>query len=49
VKIDARVAPSPASTGDADQTNRLRLWVNWALAALTMVGAGFSWSVSSAP
>jgi hypothetical protein len=41
VKIDARVAPSPASTGDADQTNRLRLWVNWALAALTVVGAGF--------
>lgn len=41
VKIDAGAAPSPASTGDADQTNRLRLWVNWALAALTVVGAGF--------
>ena len=36
VKIDAGVAPSPASTGDADQTKRLRLWVNWALAALTV-------------
>ena len=41
VKIDAGVAPSPAPTGEADRTKRLRLWVNWALAALTVVCAGF--------
>ena len=41
VKVDDGVAPSAASTGDADRTKRLRLWVNWALAALTVVGAGF--------
>jgi hypothetical protein len=44
VKIDAgtaAAAPSPVATGDADRTKRLRLWVNWALAALTVVGAGF--------
>jgi len=41
VKIDAGVAPPPAAPGDADRTKRLRLWVNWALAALTVVGAGF--------
>ena len=44
VKIDggdAAVAPSPVAAGDADRTKRLRLWVNWALAALTVVGAGF--------
>jgi hypothetical protein len=42
VKIDAGIADSnkqPASAGDSDQTKRLRLWVNWALAALTVLGA----------
>jgi hypothetical protein len=29
----------PASAGDSDRTKRLRLWVNWALAALTVLGA----------
>jgi len=29
----------PASAADSDRTNRLRLWVNWALAALTVPGA----------
>jgi hypothetical protein len=41
VKIDAAVTPPAASTGDADRTKRVRLWVNWALAALTVVGAAF--------
>jgi hypothetical protein len=42
VKIDAGIADSnkqPASAGDSDRTKRLRLWVNWALAALTVLGA----------
>jgi hypothetical protein len=41
VKVDDEVAPPATSTGKADRTKRLRLWVNWALAALTVVGAGF--------
>jgi hypothetical protein len=44
VKIDpgdVAVAPSPVASADTDRTKRLRLWVNWALAALTVVGAGF--------
>jgi len=42
VKIDAGVVSGtqPASTS-ADRSKRLRLWMNWALAALTVVGAGF--------
>jgi len=42
VKIDAGIADrnkQPASSGDSDRTKRLRLWVNWALAALTVLGA----------
>jgi hypothetical protein len=39
VKIAARDKP-PVSDGDSRRTERLRLWVNWALAALTVVGAG---------
>jgi hypothetical protein len=39
VKIAARDKP-PVSDGDSGRTERLRLWVNWALAALTVVGAG---------
>jgi hypothetical protein len=42
VKIGAGIADrnkQPASAGDSDRTKRLRLWVNWALAALTVLGA----------
>jgi hypothetical protein len=42
VKIDAGIADrnkQPALAGDSDRTKRLRLWVNWALAALTVLGA----------
>ena len=42
VKIDARIADhdeQPASAGHPDRTRRLRLWVNWALAALTVLAA----------
>lgn len=30
----------PTATTDGARTQRLRLWVNWALALLTVVGAG---------
>jgi hypothetical protein len=30
-----------AAQGDTGGSKRLRLWMNWALAALTVVGAGF--------
>lgn len=33
----------PDATGDPDRTKRLRLWVNWALALLTVLGAGLVW------
>jgi hypothetical protein len=39
VKIADRDKPS-ASDGDSGRTERLRLWLNWALAALTVLGAG---------
>jgi hypothetical protein len=39
VKIADREKPS-ASDGDSGRTERLRLWLNWALAALTVLGAG---------
>jgi hypothetical protein len=41
-KRDVKIADrnkQPASAGDSDRTKRLRLWVNWALAALTVLGA----------
>jgi hypothetical protein len=46
VKIDAGTNhqardPQPASTVDAGRSKRLRLWLNWALALLTVLGAGF--------
>ena len=42
VKVDAAVDPEkqPASTADTDRSKRLRLWMNWALAVLTVLGAG---------
>jgi hypothetical protein len=42
VKIDAAVDPDkqPASTADPDRGKRLRLWMNWALALLTVLCAG---------
>ena len=42
VKIDEGVDPDkqPASTADPDRSKRLPLWVNWALALLTVLGAG---------
>jgi hypothetical protein len=30
----------PTSTADPDRSKRLRLWMNWALALLTVLGAG---------
>jgi hypothetical protein len=45
VKIDVgsnHEAPDkqPAPTADTDRSKRLRLWMNWALALLTVLGAG---------
>jgi hypothetical protein len=42
LKIDAGVDPDKpsASTGSPHRSTRLRSWVNWVLAALTVVGAG---------
>jgi hypothetical protein len=41
VKIDPGVdrATEPNATGGPDRSKRLRFWVNWALAALTVLGA----------
>jgi hypothetical protein len=41
LKTDAGADPDkqPASTAGADRSKRLRLWVNWALALLTVLGA----------
>jgi hypothetical protein len=41
LKIDTGVDPDqqPAPTGDEHRSKRLRLWVNWALALLTVLGA----------
>ena len=41
VKIDAAAGGEkrPASTTGTDRSKRLRLWVNWALALLTVLGA----------
>ena len=43
VKVDAKVdrVEQPVSTGEADRGRRLRLWLNWALAALTVLAAAF--------
>ena len=48
VKIDAdpNRDAEPASPGGADRSKRLRLWVNWALALLTVVGAGVVMAVA---
>lgn len=45
VKVDAGInhkAPDQqtALTGNLDRSKRLRLWLNWALALLTVLGAG---------
>jgi hypothetical protein len=42
VKVDAPLdhGALSAEPGDADRTKRRRLWLNWALALLTVVGAG---------
>ncbi len=41
VRTDAEAGrdQQPASTAGADRSKRLRLWVNWALALLTVLGA----------
>jgi len=41
LKIDAGVGPDaqPFSTADPDRSTRLRLWMNWALALLTVLAA----------
>ena len=43
LKIDAGVDPDnqPARSGGPHRSTRLRLWVNWALALLTVLGAAF--------
>ncbi len=42
VRVDAGVDPDkqPASTAEPDRSKRLRLWMNWALALFTVLGAG---------
>jgi hypothetical protein len=40
VKLDAGPGGAPAETGDVRSGSRARLWLNWALALLTVVGAG---------
>lgn len=42
VKVDTQgdSVKQPASTADTDRSSRLRVWLNWALAALTVVSAG---------
>lgn len=40
VQIHPDPAEAPAETGGIDRTSRIRFWVNWALALLTVVGAG---------
>jgi hypothetical protein len=45
---DVKIAPvdrdeRPDEISGSDRTKRLRLWVNWALAALTLLGAGLVW------
>jgi hypothetical protein len=42
VKIAAGVGPDerPAPPADPDRSKRLRVWANWALALLTVLGAG---------
>jgi hypothetical protein len=40
VKIDAGPGGSPAEAGDVNSGSRARFWLNWALALLTVVGAG---------
>ncbi len=35
-----RIGEQPAATSGTDRSKRLRFWVNWALALLTVVGAG---------
>jgi hypothetical protein len=48
VKVDQiRDRPVQVSApADLDRTKRLRLWVNWALALLTVVGAGIVMAVA---
>jgi hypothetical protein len=40
VRTNADPVEAPAATGDIDRRSRVRFWVNWALALLTVVGAG---------
>ena len=40
VKTNADPGEAPAATGDIDRSSRVRFWLNWALALLTVVGAG---------
>jgi hypothetical protein len=43
VKVETKVdsVEQPVSAGETERGRRLRLWVNWALAALTVVAAAF--------
>jgi hypothetical protein len=44
VKVDpVDRAERPHEISDPERTKRLRLWVNWALALLTVLGAGLVW------
>jgi hypothetical protein len=48
VKVD-EIADRPvqiSAPAETDRTRRLRLWVNWALALLTVVGAGIVMAVA---
>jgi hypothetical protein len=40
VKIGADAHEPPAATGGTDRSSRVRFWMNWALALLTVLGAG---------
>lgn len=46
VKAVAEHPAAAAATSDPDRGKRLRLWVNWALALLTVAGAGIVMAVA---
>ena len=46
---DKIAGEQPSRDQRADRSTRLRFWVNWALALLTVLGAALSWSFRSVP
>jgi len=46
VGADSRRDAASAASGKADRADRLRLWMNWALALLTVLGAGVVMAVA---